>query len=175
MKSILTLSLVGFISTAISSPSVVLAQTFDFDTNRQLRTCPSRKAPTSGRISVEQAKKYVACYYEDKEPFNASVQFVDVLSLEIAPKTRRARSVDFTLTNIDTSKPIYELRGSIVVHRCVNITGSAYGPKRGKNCFISREPKAVGKCYQTPFSEWYCLMGGRGVPKRPEPNMPAPQ
>jgi hypothetical protein len=87
MKSILTLGFIGSMLMNCLDPSMVFAQTFDFGTSRKLRICPSRTAPTKGRTNVEQAKQYVACYYEDKAPFNASVQFVDVLSLEIAPKT----------------------------------------------------------------------------------------
>jgi hypothetical protein len=115
---------------------------------------------------------YVACYYEEKPVFNASVKFVDILSLEIAPKTRRARSSDLNLNSqFDLDKPVYELRGSIIEYNCYNVTE---GYPRGKNCSVSRIPKSTGKCLQTTFGDWHCVLGG-GSLVRPETKMPAPQ
>lgn len=155
----------------ILATSILPAQANDYGTSRQLRTCPSRTAPSSGSISAEQAKIYVACYYEERAVFNASVNFVDILSLEVAPKSRRARAADFRLHNIDIEKPIYEIRGDIVVHNCQNITE---GYPRGQNCRVSRVPKSTGKCYQTTFGDWYCLLAGSSL-VRPETKMPAPE
>jgi hypothetical protein len=170
MKSRLILGLIGCtLITILASSLTALAN--DYGTNRQRRTCPSRTEPRSGGISVEQAKTYVACYYEEKAVFNASVDFADILSLEIAPKSRRARAADFRLHQIDIEKPIYEIRGSIVVHNCQNITE---GYPRGQNCRVSRIPKSTGKCYQTTFGDWYCVLGGSSL-VRPETKMPAPQ
>jgi hypothetical protein len=174
MKSRLIFGFIGCLLMTISTPSVLLAQQKDYGTNRQLRTCPSRTEPTRGRITVEQAKRYVACSFEEKPPFNGSIKFVDVLSLEIAPKTRSAKPADFRLSNLDPTKPIYELRGSIVIYSCANVAGRSTPPP-GQNCSISRDPKAEGKCYQTPFNEWHCVMRGAGLLKRPEHKMPPPQ
>jgi hypothetical protein len=169
MKSRLTLGLIGYTLVTILAPSLP-AQANDYGTIRQLRTCPSRTEPRSGRISVAQAKIYAACYYEEKGVFNAAVQFVDILSLQIAPKPRRVRDTDLRLNQIDIEKPVYELRGSIVVHTCQNITE---GYPRGQNCSVSRVPKSTGKCYQTTFGDWYCMIGGASL-VRPETKMPAP-
>jgi hypothetical protein len=80
MKLSFTLGLIGCTLLTFLTPSLLNAQPsgFDFGTNRRLRTCPSKTEPRSGRISVEQAKMYVACNYEEKGVFNASVQFVDI-------------------------------------------------------------------------------------------------
>jgi hypothetical protein len=154
---------------------MVFAQTVDYGTNRKLRTCPSRKEPTKGRINVEQAKQYVACSFEKNAILTPSVKFVDVLSLEIAPTPRSPKPADLRLANLDIKKPIYDIQGSIVVYNCARITDSSLSAKRGQNCSIIRNPKAVGKCYQTPFSEWHCVMIlGSGVNK-PEYKMPPPQ
>jgi hypothetical protein len=176
MKSILTIGFIGCMLMTISDLNILPAQANDYGTNRQLRTCPSRTAPTKGRISIEQAKQYVACSYEERAPFNASVKFVDVLSLEVAPKPRSPKPADLRLANLDIEKPIYDLQGSLVVYTCAKITGSSSSSKRGQNCSIIRNPKAIGKCYQTPFSEWHCVMIlGSGLLNRPEYKMPPPQ
>ena len=171
MKSRLTLGLIGCTLMTIIASSIQPAQANDYGTSRQRRTCPSRTEPLSGRISVEQAKMYVACDYEEKAVFNASVKFVDILSLQIAPKPRRVRDVDLRMPQVDIEKPVYELRGSMIVHTCYNITE---GYPRGKNCSVSRQPKSIGKCYQTTFGDWHCVMGGASLGE-PERNMPAPE
>ncbi len=169
MKLRLTLGIIGYTLLTILA-SIQPAQANDYGTSRQRRTCPSRTEPRNGRISVEQAKMYVACYYEERAVFNAAVDFVDILSLQIAPKSRRARDADLRLHQIDIEKPIYEIKGSMIVHNCQNITE---GYPRGQNCRVSRIPKSMGKCYQTTFGDWYCVMGGSSL-VRPETKMPAP-
>jgi hypothetical protein len=176
MKSKLTLGVIGIALMIDLVPNIVSAQARDYGTSRQLRNCPSRTAPTSGRISVEQAKEYVGCSYEEKVPFNGAVKFVDVLSLEVASKPRQARSADTRLSNLDIRKPIYDLRGSIVIHNCYNITGKSDMTTRGQNCSVYRNTKAVGKCYQTPFSEWHCVMIlGNNAIESAERKMPPPE
>jgi hypothetical protein len=170
MKSRLTRSIIGGTLLTLLAPSILPAQANDYGTSRQLRTCPSRTEPRSGRISIEQAKIYAACYYEEQGVFNASVKFVDILSLQVAPKSRRVKDSEFRLHQIDIEKPIYDIRGSIVIYNCQNIT---QGYPRGQNCRVSREPKSTGKCYQTTFGDWYCLLGGSSS-ARPETKMPAP-
>ena len=171
MKSRLTLTIISVTLMTIIVSSILPARANDYGTNRQRRTCPSRTEPRRGRISVEQAKIYAACYYEERAVFNAAVDFVDILSLEIAPKPRQARSGDSILPQIDIEKPIYDLRGSIVVHNCQNITE---GYPHGQNCRVSRQPKSIGKCYQTTFGDWYCSLSGTSN-LRPETEMPPPE
>jgi hypothetical protein len=171
MKSKLTPTIIGCTLITILTSGILPAQSNDYGTSRQLRTCPSRTTPSSGRISVEQAKIYAACYYEEKPVFNAAVDFVDILSLQVAPKSRRAKGADFRLHKIDIEKPIYDIRGSIVVYNCQNITA---GYPRGQNCRVSRVPNSTGKCYQTTFGDWYCTLGGASLVK-PETKMRAPE
>jgi hypothetical protein len=173
MKSRLTLSIIGGTLLTLLDPSILPAQANDYGTSRQLRTCPSRTEPRSGRISVEQAKIYAACYYEEQGVFNASVKFVDILSLQVAPKPRRARDIDFRLHKIDIEKPVYDIRGSMIVYNCYNTLGST-SYSHGSNCSVYREPKSNGKCYQTTFGDWHCVMAG-GSSVRPEHHMPAPE
>jgi hypothetical protein len=172
MKSRLTLSIIGGTLLTLLAPSILPAQANDYGTSRQLRTCPSKTEPRSGRISVEQAKIYAACYYEEQGVFNASVKFVDILSLQVAPKSRRVKGSEFRRYQIDIEKPAYDIRGSMILYICQNTLGTSY--PRGQNCTVYREPKSSGMCYQTTFGDWYCLMGG-SASTRPETKMPAPE
>jgi hypothetical protein len=170
MKLMLTLAIIGGTLLTLLTPSILTAQNNDYGTNRKLRTCPSRSEPKSGSISAAQAKIYVACSVEEKRVFNASVQFVDILSLQVAPKSRRVKDSEFRRYQIDIEKPVYDIRGSMILYTCQNTLGTSY--PRGQNCIVYREPKSSGMCYQTTFGDWYCSMGGSSA--RPEPKMPAP-
>jgi hypothetical protein len=143
----------------------------DYGTKRQPRKCADRKQPVSGKISVEQAKIYVTCEYEDKPPANASIPFVDILKLEIAPKTRAVTTKDIMqFTDIDQDKPIYMLQGSVKVYYCANVAGS--NQKAGSNCIIFHQPRSKGTCHQTSFGDWHCFIGGRT--EKEKRNQPAP-
>jgi hypothetical protein len=170
MKLRLTLAIIIGTLMTILAPSILSVRANDYGTSRQPRTCPSRTEPSRGRISVKQTKIYTACYYEEKAVFNASIDFVDILSLDVAPKSRQARSADLRLHQIDIEKPIYDIRGSIVIYNCQNITP---GYPHGQNCRVSRVPKSTGKCYQTTFGDWYCVLGGASL-VRSETKMPPP-
>jgi hypothetical protein len=156
-------------------PQMAMAQETqrDWGTPRQLRTCPDKTNPKKGNLTVALATTYVACYYEEREPYDASVTFVDVLKLQVAAK-RKVTGRDIGLwPDIDQSRPVYVLRGSIVVHTCTNITGNATGPKQGENCSRSDVPKAKGTCWVDIVGEWFCYLGGSDPsPKRKQP---APQ
>jgi hypothetical protein len=67
---------------------------FDWGTARKLCTCPDRLSPVQGPISVAQATIDDARAHEDRLPYNAAVTFVDILKLEITPKTRDVNTAD---------------------------------------------------------------------------------
>jgi hypothetical protein len=148
--------------------------TFNWGTSRVQRTCPDRTAPTSGKISVAQASVYVACSYEERPRTGASIDFVDILKLQIAPTRRKVLLSDIERwPNINQKKPIYVLRGSVVLHQCYNITNNTNSPQQGANCTQSRVPKAIGTCWQDKFDDWFCFLGG--YDPKPLYKQPAPQ
>jgi hypothetical protein len=146
---------------------------WNWGTSRQLRTCPDKTNPKKGNMTVAVATSYVACFYEERPPYDASVTFIDVLSLQFAAK-RKATARDVGLwPDIDQSRPVYVLRGSIVVHTCYNITNTATSPKQGENCSRSDAPKSKGTCWVDIVGDWSCfLFGTDPSPKRKQP---APQ
>jgi hypothetical protein len=146
---------------------------WNWGTSRQLRTCPDKTNPKKGNLTVALVSTYVACSYEERDPYNASVTFVDVVKIQSAVK-RKVNGRDIGLwPDIDQSRPVYVLRGSIVVHTCANITGNATGPQQGENCSRSDLPKAKGTCWVDVVGEWSCYLGG--IDPSPKRKQPAPQ
>ena len=171
MKSKLTLALVGCTLLTLLNPGIVTAQSRNVGTDRQPRTCGSRMAPTSGAIGAKQAALYAAC---DRESGgyqnNFSTQFMDILSLQVS-QPRQVRGNDLRIfNNIDTTKPAYDLQGSVVHYMCHTIGG---GHPAGGNCTVSRVPESVGVCVQDTFGKWSCNMSY--YTPNPEYNMPPPQ
>lgn len=147
---------------------------WNWGTARQLRTCPEKTSPTKGTMTVALATKYVACYYEERPPYDASVTFADISSLQIVAK-RQASAKDTTfVSELNTKKPVYVLRGSMVVHTCYNIIPTnEYGHKQGSNCSQSNLPKATGKCVADIVGQWKCYLGA--IDPSPKRKQPAPQ
>jgi hypothetical protein len=175
MKSRLTLAIVCCGLLTLLNPYIITAQAADFGTNHQPRTCPSKSAPTRGAIGAKQAAIYAACHREDVRliTMNGTVQFVDILSLQVS-KPRRANSNDFrSFTNIDTTKPVYDLQGSVIAYTCFTIAeGSIY--KRGQNCTITRVPDSRGLCVQDTSGEWSCTISTYLPGLKQERGMPPP-
>jgi hypothetical protein len=159
--------------TLVSAP-VALAQEvqWNWGTSRQLRTCPDKTNPKKGNMTVAMATTYVACFYEEREPYNAAVTFVDILSLQTVKRKVTPRDIGLW-PDIDRSRPVFTLRGSIVVHSCTNITNNEYSPKQGENCNRSDVPKAKGTCWVEVTGDWSCYLGG--IDPSPKRKQPAPQ
>jgi hypothetical protein len=172
MKSRLTLAIVGCALLTLLNPYILTAQAADYGTNRQPRTCPSRSAPTSGAIGARQAAIYVACEKESVGyQTNYSRDFIDIFSIQVS-KPRQVTGNDLrSFNNIDTTKPAYDLRGSVVGYKCYRVNnGGSYQP--GHNCHVWRVPESVGACVQDTFGAWQCTMSTYSPTS--ETKMPAP-
>ncbi len=175
MKSKLIIGMIGCTLVPLMSPSIINAQTRDFGTNRQPRTCASKSEPSTGSISAKQAAIYVACEAEGdrKVKMGGTAYFIDILNLQVDPKPRQVGLVDVQKygSTIDSDKPIYNIRGSVIAYSCFNLLGGVY--ERGRNCIVSRVPKSVGACYKSPFGDWRCTLGvysNKRETKMPPPN-----
>ncbi len=172
MKLKLTIGIIsGMLLTLINAHSLT-AQGADFGTNRQPRTCASRSAPIKGRISAAQAAIYVACDAENESMrLSGSINFIDILSLEVAPKPRRVNGNDLSyFSQVDTSQPAYDLRGNVVSYTCYNVSIRPY--KAGSNCSVRRIPQSRGTCLKNTFGEWFCSIDRYS--QTVETKMPAP-
>jgi hypothetical protein len=160
------ISTIGYVLLALSTPSILNAQTRDYGTTRQPQTCPPRSQPTNGPIIAESAKKYLACLNEESPTVKPYRHFFDVNSLQMAPKSRQATSAEinyfsYTGRNIDSDKPIYDFKANTTSYFCnpiANNPNPSYPSNRGKSCLITRSPNSYGKCFQNTFGEWYCTI-----------------
>jgi hypothetical protein len=161
--------IIGYVLLALSTPSILNAQTRDYGTTRQPQTCPPRSQPTNGPITAKLAKTYLACLKEESptviKPYR---HFFDVYSLQMAPKSRQATSAEINFfsysgQNIDSDKPIHDFKANTISYFCnpvQNNPNPSYPSldNRGKNCLVSRSPNSYGKCFQNTFGEWYCTI-----------------
>jgi hypothetical protein len=121
---------------------------------RDPRTCADTKNPTSGAISAEQATKYVISNLEHQ--FGENLYLVENVKVEIGGSRPYNAYTDSGAADIDTTAPVYPIRGSFDQYQCAPI--SKLYPNNGRNCTLYHMRKAEGKCYKTTFGDWCCTM-----------------
>jgi hypothetical protein len=161
---------------AILTPSILIAQNLPYGTARTPKTCPSRSEPKRGAPSVAQAKMYFTC--ESEREFGevgtgntaSYIRLTDNLTMQVASRSRPANGTDlkFNSSNhgslgMDTSKPVYDIRGSYDGYVCYDTTRkirdrSIYPV--GANCNVTRYTSA-GICFRNNFDDWHCMMQGK--------------
>jgi hypothetical protein len=121
--------------------------------------CKSKKDPAKGTPSPSQIKDYVRCDVQLGEgvhiPGN-NLYLLDNVQVEIG-KGRPYQVSDMNLRDIDSSQPVYPIRGSYDKYQCGVVSADIHY-QRGKNCRIYRHPHATGICYKTTFADWDCMM-----------------
>jgi hypothetical protein len=125
---------------------------------RPLRTCASRKEPTRGAPSAQQATQYFACEAEHESGADLLYLVSDV-KVEVAPG-RPFNILTDSFDAIDVRQPVYDIRGSFTAYQCSKI-GMMY--KKGQNCNSGQQPQAKGICYKDTFGEWHCKMLDRNA------------
>ena len=131
---------------------------------RDPHICRTKKAPSSGAPTAEQARQYFTCSAEGE--FSHSLYLAENVQVEIG-KGRPFNIVqDINTQEIDPSQPVYPIRGSYTQYQCSNVYPkdpwhSIY--TAGKNCDIYNVPDAKGLCYKTTFSDWVCKMGSANI------------
>jgi tetratricopeptide (TPR) repeat protein len=175
MKSKLTISIIGSMLLTFLTPTSIKAQAKgDIGTNRQKQTCPSRLEPSTGVISAAQAIKYATCEAEADRPikYAGKTDFIDILSLQVNPKPRRAEYLDINyFGKAIANSPVYDIRGTAVAYSCRSL--DRFTP-RGKNCLNTHpdDRNSVGVCFKEPSGNWRCRLsvgGGKGLQYGPPP------
>ncbi len=124
------------------------------------RSCPDRKVPVSGPLNPAQAAAYVICGREDEAANNLTL-VGGITVTEVSPGRPYNYLQDNSVPDIDVQKPVYSIRGSMVVYTCNRVdTGPGWGPKyeRGTNCRTTDHPGANGLCYQNGLGQWDCKL-----------------
>jgi hypothetical protein len=162
MKLRAFLTTTAFSLSTLSMPNTLNAGEIGYRIAREPQTCPSRSEPTSGAISVKQAKIYFTCGSEGIVGSGAStlVKTVSDLKLQVASRPRRATLPDVMRAAnlsvpiaLNESKPVYDIRGSFKLYHCFPRKSDSY-------CILYVFPASQGICFQNSFDDWYCAMQG---------------
>ena len=141
--------------------------------SREPQTCTSKKEPTKGVLSPEQAGKYMVCYREGESGSNTLLLLEDIKVevgkgtpfLQIPPNQRP--------TTADPEGMVYQIRGSYKRYLCGILYRTGTLLNEGKNCSIYDNPKATGSCFRDNFGDWICnmddLSGPGGTHQQPPP------
>ncbi len=178
MKLELTISIIGCMLLTLFAPASVNAKAQgNIGTNRQQQTCPSRSEPRTGAISAAQAIKYATCEEEADRILDipGRTSFIDIFSLQVNPKPRRADDVDIQYFGKDiANSPVYEIGGTAVIYRCAALDNRAGGGRPGKNCLNTHpdDKNSAGVCFKAPSGNWRCRLsvgGAKGLQYGPPP------
>ena len=142
---------------------------------RDPSTCLDTKQPLRGAISADQAKQYVICGMEHVQ--SSYLYLVENVSVEVG-KGRPFRPLSEPFgSDIDQKFPVYPIRSAFKQYQCGHQYIDPASPlyNVGKNCTISNELKAEGKCVKTTFGDWRCDITSRSADYTSDkPNMPPP-
>jgi hypothetical protein len=171
MKSKLTIG-ISITVLAMLTPSILVAQSLPYGTARTPKTCPSRSEPKRGAPSVAQAKMYFTCESERQDgevgrgTFTSNIILTENLTMQVASRSRPANGTDLQYNStyrgslgMDTTKPVYDIRGSYDRYVCYDTTRSGRAYLVGENCNASRYTSA-GVCFRNTFGDWHCMMKG---------------
>jgi hypothetical protein len=187
MKSKLTIG-ISITLLALLTPSILTAQSLPYGTARMPKTCPSRAEPKRGAPSVAQAKMYFTCESETEfgevgtGATNSFIRLTDNLTMQVSPRSRPANGTDLKFNSsysgslgLDTSQPVYDIRGSYDAYVCYDTTRNKPSypiHPVGANCNVSRYTSA-GICFRNTFGDWHCMM--QGTSKKIGDKLPPPQ
>jgi hypothetical protein len=128
---------------------------------REPRACGSRKAPTHGAPSAEQAKQYVTCELERGDG-ERPLLLVTNVKVQVAPVSHPANGVVQVIAaaTLDPRQPIWDIRGSFTSYQCTALASliSQNDFARTHNCWVAEQPSATGYCWKDTFADWHCGM-----------------
>jgi len=126
--------------------------------------CPS--AQPKGAPTTAQATQIFRCTTEVETDH---LYLTDNVQLQIGAS--RPFHVD-NYPDIDSSRPVYPIRGSWTQYQCTNV--KTYPGVGKNNCAVFDESNGSGICYQTTFGDWRCKMFPQASNLRPG-RVPAPK
>lgn len=132
------------------------------------RSCSSKKQPSSGAPSPDQAAAYVICASEHE--WGSNLYLVDKVVVTDVAAGREYERNQGSRPNIDTGKPVYAIRGSVEAYQC----GPTYGGPGGANCKITHMRNASGDCYLDNFGDWNCMLTDQYAPPNETIDQPPP-
>lgn len=120
---------------------------------REPARCADMSEPVDGAPSNEQALEYLKCTMEGES--GGKLYLLKDVTVQVAP-TGSPYNPLAPIPDVDVTKPIFDIRGSLVQYQCEYIYSSR--SNEGKNCTAYDQPKAKGACWKTTFGDWVCHM-----------------
>jgi hypothetical protein len=149
------------------APATLIAD-MTYGTTRTNRTCPSRVNPQRGRISLEQARTYFICRYEnftgELGKNGSDFTFVDDLKMQMSaarPPNRADLGLGYE-EGIDLKQPVYPIKVSYTSTSCGARNLGEAGEEGKGNCLV-RGVKGIGACFRNTFGEWHCKIRGEST------------
>ena len=144
--------------------------------SRDPRTCQDAKSPSRGAPSAAQATQYTICGLEHVE--GAYLYLAEDVTVQVGKGRPYSALSEPFASDIDTKSLVYPIRASFQQYQCGHEHKDPGSPiyNLNKNCTISPEPTAEGKCYKTSFGDWSCLITSRTSDyKTTKRDMPPPK
>jgi len=117
---------------------------------------PAACANRGGPLTTATARQYFIC---DAEGEKAGYMYlVTDVTIQLGHARAFNWNQDSASTGIDTSQPVYDVRGSYNKYSCTKPTPIDNAFSRTHNCALYDEPNSEGRCYKTTFGEWHCTM-----------------
>lgn len=170
--------MIAIVVAAGALPSVAIAQrdqtVGERFGSREPTTCADTKAPASGPITADLARKYFICQMEKIS--GNQLNLVEDVKVEVGGGIPYAAIMGHrSLPEIDVNHPVYPIRGSYVAYKVSDpVTAAADHP--GRNASSNLHPNATGYCYKTTFGDWRCYMADPAFTNRENTryNVPPP-
>jgi hypothetical protein len=114
------------------------------------RSCSNRGEPRSGPLTSAAARAYVIC--DNEGVTGESLLLLGRVQVQVS----NGRPYNYATDNfqgIDTSKTVYDIRGSTVRYACVK-PGLTLADSQ--LCSQVEDPNAEGRCFQDSNADWHC-------------------
>ena len=119
---------------------------------REPANCVDRTQPEEGPLNEEQLLYHLRCTLEGIG--DGRLYLLEDLSAEISGEGRAFDSSRDYFENIDESKLIYPISGSMLRYNCHVLDGT----NEGRSCETFGEDEATGNCYKETNGNWVCRM-----------------
>ena len=119
---------------------------------REPANCVDRTQPENGPPNEEQLLYHLRCTMEGIG--DGRLYLAENMTAEISGEGRPYEAGRDYFDNIDESKLIYPISGSLLRYNCHVL----HGTNEGRSCETFGEDEATGNCYKETNGNWVCRM-----------------
>ena len=151
-------AILAAILTAVSLPAIAQEPIDYFATygTRDPVKCGPFTSIAGPALTAEEAQQIYVCRKEaDPIDFVSNLYLNEDVKFQVGAGRPFGQASDLLISDIDQSKPVYPVRGTLTKVQCDDI--SMLYPNAGENC-NEYEKTADGVCYVNLFGEWDCAI-----------------